>query len=148
MQEQHDFYESIRDNNIELFKTLLLNKNVNVADDKNWAILSAVQKNCFEIVELLINDPRVNPADRNDDCIQIACEYGHLNIIELLLKDSRVDPTICCDLCVKYAFSNKNNVIANLLWNKIHLRTTLQEKYPEFYRYFLTTKIKEKLHKF
>lgn len=96
-----NFYESIKQNDIEGFNILL--DRINDVLVYNRGILSASSNGRLEILNILLNLKGSDPSYGDNLAIRSACKYGHLDIVKRLLLDSRachaarpatpVDPT-------------------------------------------------------
>lgn len=97
------FKESVENNNIELFKSLLQSWQINPADDDNYAIQISSYNGHLEIVKLLLQDKRVDPSADDNYAIKATSENGHLELVKLLLRDKRVDPSTEDNYIIKTA---------------------------------------------
>jgi len=64
------------------------------SEQKNEALVTAVEEGVSDIVEFLLKEPDIDPSYHDNLPIRKACRLGHQKIVELLLADpSRVDPS-------------------------------------------------------
>jgi hypothetical protein len=127
MIKQKEFYQSILDNNIDIFKLLIKDRDVDPSKDDNWAIFNAIEYGYIDIVKLLLNDKRVNPNNsfkEHGNTIRQAAEYNHIKIVELLLMDKRADPSLHGNIAIISASDEK---IIKLLLNDDRVKKTLTD---------------------
>ena len=61
---QEQFFNSIKENDIERVKLLLNNKKINPSSSNNRAIIISSVHGHIEILKLFLNDNRIDPTDR------------------------------------------------------------------------------------
>ena len=83
---QELFYNSIRDNNIELFRAMVKHPEVDPSDCDNCAIRGASEYGHLEVAKELLKHPRVDPSDDDNFAIICASENGYLEVVKVLEK--------------------------------------------------------------
>jgi hypothetical protein len=114
--------ESVRANDLILFKKLFKLQHVNPALNDNIAIILAVQNQNYEMVKLLLSDNRVSPSVNYNMPIEICTNNGNSKIFNLLISDRRVYYHLDCNA---FSIACKNGyeefvlkMIGNNLLNK------------------------------
>ena len=148
--EQQAFIDACGFGYFDKVKSLLLNENVNPADNNNYAIRWASFYGYYNIVKLLSKDKRVNPADWNNCAIRWVSENGYFNILKLLLGNKRVINSFNFDNIdfIKRYCSNKINDFYKKYFNLYNLKnifllinyicnTTINYKLPKQLKDFI-----------
>ena len=147
MTKQEEFIKSVK-NNSKCIIELLKDKEVDPANNFNWAICHASEYGYIDIVRLLLKDEKIDPsASKNYPLNYSSCNL-HIDIVKLLLKDKRVDPTSFNNWTIKTASFNQNTIILNLLWKDKRIKNTLQKDDPVLYKELIQQDIKNKLIQF
>jgi len=87
-----NLFDCLHDDDIDQFKELLNNIDINPSILENALFRSACIQGKTPFVELLLNDSRVNPNDASNEAIILACKNGHTDVVKILLQDSRILP--------------------------------------------------------
>ena len=118
MTKQIKFHHAIKNNQLEIFKNLLKDKDINPSNTDNLSIRLAAKKGNVEIVKILLKDNRVDPSDDFNEAINWASCNKSFKIIELLWQDKRVRNTLI-----------ENN---EELYNSLMKKEKLKDKISEF----------------
>lgn len=78
---------------IKYVNYLLKIKEINPADNMNYAIGAAASNGHLGVVERLVEDKRVNPADSDNHALRSAIGYPNIDLALVLLTDERVKIT-------------------------------------------------------
>lgn len=98
MTKKEKFSTSIKLNDIETFKILLKDKEVDPASDGRDYLAYACRYGRIEFVELLLTDQRVLFPHILNHAMQIAEHYAQHNVINLLWNKTKVKETLKNDL--------------------------------------------------
>lgn len=87
------------DNNVEIIKKILLNRNldINLLHNNTSALLNACSFNCFESVELLLKYPNIDVnIQNNEGCtsLMMTQSFNDTKIAELLIANPDIDVNI------------------------------------------------------
>jgi ankyrin repeat protein len=126
-----DFFEAVKNNNIDLVKKYI-REGFDPSHVDNEAISIASEEGHVEILQLLLDDPRVNPNAQYNTPIYIAAYYGRTECVRSLLLDGRADPTIQNNVCLFYALTNRNYEVAKLLLRDDRVSSNI--KYDNYFR--------------
>jgi hypothetical protein len=107
---QDYFDQSIQNNDIEEFKSLLKDTRVEPDDCGNYTIRIAAQRGHFEITVLLLNDPRVDPTEYENKAISYAFKNENEPLTDLLWNDPIVKNTLKKDQLNLYNFLIKKDL--------------------------------------
>jgi hypothetical protein len=91
---QIEFYNTIENNDVENFKLLLKNKEIDPSKSESISIRHAVQKGGLEIVTLLIEDGRADPSCQHNHSIWLANHNKNNEIVSLLWKQQSVKESL------------------------------------------------------
>jgi hypothetical protein len=152
MDKQQQFIEAVTNNDINAFKKLIKDKDVNpqtTSEKKHLqAIIIASEYGCTEVIELLLKDTRVDPSCASNFSIIVAAQYGYSDTIKLLLKDSRVNPAANCNYPIRHAYNNKHFTSVKILWDDQRVKNTLKNDHKEIFIELSKQYIKEKIENF
>ena len=127
------FSNSLLNNNLEEFKLLFSQKNLNIFLDLNGQNLinSAATYDCFDILNIILKDERIKVTNRVTPIINSASKDNIL-VLELLINDGRFNPSASSNYAIINAYETSdikkledvyieyNITINNKLVNDIH----------------------------
>jgi ankyrin repeat protein len=152
---QIKFQMAIEDNNINVVKKLIKDKEIDISYLNNKAIHSSSKNGYIDIVKLLLEsdkdvfkhtcnplyeatisnhitiikillkDTRIGNVNLESSLI-IAARLNYIEITSLLLKDERVDPSYSSNCAIRYAHYYENPEIVKLLWSNKKFKNTLK----------------------
>jgi hypothetical protein len=89
-----EFDQALRKNDIESFKELILEKDVKVSYEDNFAAYYACEYGFHEIFEKIFKSKRIRVRSLDNEAFVSACNGGYYKIVELFLKKIKIDPTL------------------------------------------------------
>ena len=148
MIKQKEFDSAIEKNDIEKFKLLIQDENVNPSCTHNYALRLSSKLGHTTIVKLLLNDKRVNYIDDICTAFCRASEYGHIEVVKILLTNKGFTPAINCNEAIIKSYHNGYDKVVQLLWQDVRIKNSLNEDDKELYGKLLKKDVQIKLGTF
>jgi len=117
--------EAIINNNVDLLKTLLLNKDIDLSfGEKNVgygtqnALFLAINNNSVDVIKVLLNDNRIVPNMNNNLALRTCMSRGLYEAFELLFNEPRFDITINNELLLMAVRKRKVELVDLILMDE------------------------------
>jgi hypothetical protein len=140
--EKKSIYNSIREDDINTFKSLLKNKNQKILVGD---FILAIYRGKIDFIILFLEDCRINPSESNDWAIRKASKSGLTDVVRILLNDKRVNPAIKNNWSINEAQKNKHYNTVQLLWKDIRVKSTLKVDNLYLYNTLMKIEIENKI---
>ena len=110
MEFEEIFFESIRTNNIVLFRKMLVDTRLNPNYNNNQAIIICIVHFRYYILNLLLKDARIQPHDQNNLAIRLSLLKRDKKLVDMLLCHQAVVHQIYTDpQLLNYIIGYQNN---------------------------------------
>jgi hypothetical protein len=124
---QQTLFAGVNNNYNPAVKLLLKNPGVNIGDNNNYAIQTAVKNKYHGIIDLLLADSNCDPGDIDNNCIRNAVRNQDIVTVAKLLKHNKVDPSSNDNVCLKMACKSGNVTMVKLLLSDNRVDPTVDD---------------------
>jgi hypothetical protein len=108
------FLKCIRDNNMLMFRRMIMDPRVNLSYQNNEALIICIFENKYIMLSMLLSHPSVFASDQNNLALRIAISKKDKTSLNLLLKNKNVLDNIYQDpelLSYVWIYQNNGNII-------------------------------------
>jgi hypothetical protein len=108
------FLKCIRDNNMIMFRRMIMDPRVDPSYQNNEALIICVIDKKYKMLSMLLEHPYVSPYDQNNLALRLAISKKDKTSLDLLLKNQSVIDHIYNDpelLSYVWVYQNNGNII-------------------------------------